>query len=252
MKRMMVMEEKRGLYSIGFYVAIVLVMVAGLLGAREVISHYREIGVGASDIRFLGTAYQAVYSESFALILPIACTLAMSASFLEDMQSRALYHILLRTTKKQYLGSKVLLCGAFGALITILGAGMVIVACFCLFPIKMVELQNFSSVGIPYLLWMGEKLMVLALNGIFYALLGGGIATFVNNKYMAYASPFIFYYVISTLCTAYLSDYRLINPKEWLMLQSTPTWLMIIILLVINSCGIVGYLIAMERRWRNE
>ena len=86
----------------------------------------------------------------------------------------------------------------------------------------------------------------------FYALLGGLIATFVNNRYMAYAAPFIFYYVISTLMDAYLSNLRLINPKEWLLERSASPTAILAILIVANIVAALAYSKAIERGRRYD
>lgn len=93
---------------------------------------------------------------------------------------------------------------------------------------------------------------ILCINSSFYALLGGVISVGSNNRYMAYASPFILYYIISTLLKAYLSDYPILNPEEWMLLRISSESQVIVILLAANLIAGTGYLIMMERRWKHE
>ena len=54
------------------------------------------------------------------------------------------------------------------------------------------------------------------LSGAFWSLVGGLFATLTMSKYMAYASPFIFYYVLVILSQRYFTDAYVLNPQEWL------------------------------------
>ena len=95
-------------------------------------------------------------------------------------------------------------------------------------------------------------IFILCLNGIFYAIFGGVIATVTNNSYMAYAAPFIFYYVISTLTSAYIPDIWIVNPREWMMVEQRRSIYVIGIIIFLIILAAKGYAFIIERRWRNE
>lgn len=104
-----------------------------------------------------------------------------------------------------------------------------------------------ENIGCDILSFFLQRVLIIALNGSFFALFGGMIAAFVNNRYMAYVAPFIFYYVVSTLFDAYLAEFRLINPKEWLMVRSSSMNAVLVILQVINVVVTIGYLKIIQR-----
>ena len=249
MKRILLMDGKRGLLSIGFYLGIVLAAAAGILGMGEMLEYIAGTMLPEGEMRCVSVLYMALSSEGLTYILPVACTMAMSGAYIDDLQSGTLPYIILRTTKRRYHVSKMLSCAVFGAL-SALGATLLMAMIFgMMFPPEGTEIQNFHLENLGYLL---ERILILCLNGSFFSLLGGAVATAVNNRYMAYAAPFILYYVLSTLFAAYLSDYPLINPKEWMLLQVSGEGVVTGILLSVNVAAAICYLLVMERRWKHE
>lgn len=249
MKRIILMDTKRGFLSIGFYLGIVLAAAAGVLGMGEMLEYIAGTILPEGEIRCVSAAYMALCSEGLVYSLPITCTLAMSGAYIEDQQSGALSYIILRTTKKRYHVSKMLSCAGFGVL-SVLGAAFLILVIFgIMFPPEGTEVQSFHLENLGYLV---ERVLILCLNGSFFSLLGAAVAAAVNNRYMAYAAPFILYYVLSTLFEAYLSDFPLLNPKEWMLLQVSEEGMVTEILLTLNMVAAVCYLLVMERRWKYE
>lgn len=232
--------------------SILLLVAAGVIGSYSSIEYIREIGLPEGEIRFIVTVYQALYSEAFTFILPIACTLVASASYLEDLQSGVVRYVMLRTTKKRYRWSKVINCALFGMLVILIAFLLMMVIFFAVFIPNAGELHSLKTLDIPYFFPFFQRVVLLGLNGSFYALLGGAIAAVTNNKYMAYAAPFIFYYVISTLLEAYFTGAYLINPKEWLLVRYSLPAVILAILVFANVIVTVCYSKIMERRCKNE
>lgn len=252
MRRAFGIEFKRGFYSAGFYVSILLIAAAGVIGAGNMLEYIGSGIMPEGEIRFIAAAYYALYSEALCFIIPVACTLAMSASYLEDLQSGMIYYIMLRTTKRRYRLSKVWNCTLFGGLVTFFAFLLLLVVFFIMFPVNSLEITYLKTQDEQYYLHLLQRVVILMLNGSFYALLGGAIAAFTNNKYMAYAAPFIFYYVITTLLQAYLADLYLINPREWLMVQYSKVGVVAAILVFANVLVTICYSKIIGRRWKND
>lgn len=68
---------------------------------------------------------------------------------------------------------------------------------------------------------------------------------------MAYAAPFIFYYVVSTLAEAYLKNRWMLSPKEWMIPQQTGAVETIIFLIVLIIVTGTGYYFKIKRGWEN-
>lgn len=243
------MDVKRGLSSPGFYIGIVLCSLVAVFGMGKMMGNIAESIMPEGEIRFLSAVCIGLRTETFAYVLPIACTFAVSGMFTEDMQSRMLYYSILRTTKKRYYTSKIFSCVLIGFLTVLVTSLLLLIILGILFPPKQSEIQTFQTDSLVYLC---KTIVILGANSSFYALLGGIISVFSNNRYMAYASPFILYYVISTLLNAYLSDYPILNPEEWMLLRISSEGQVMAILLAANLMAGIGYLIMMERRWNHE
>lgn len=246
------MELKKGFFSSGFYVGIFILTVAGIIGGWEFILYILKAEMPERQIRFLSAAYQLVCTDSFIFVMPIACTLAASSSYVEDVQNNLVYYVMLRTTRKDYCRSKVIWCGMFGIFITGISILLLLLISFILFPFNPDELNGTVLPGAMYYVTLLQKVIILLLNGSFFSLLGGTAASFSNNKYMAWSAPFIFYYVISTLADAYFSDLYLLNPREWILNQRSSPWAVICILLVLNVTMGVTYSGIIEGSWKNE
>ena len=252
MNRVFQVEFKRGFYSIGFYIGIIILVIGGMIGAGDIVEYMSEVDYLGEGIRFMEAVCQAMRSEAFTFLLPVVCTLSMSASYLEDLQSGTLHYVLLRTTKRRYKWSKVLNCGLFGGLVVAAAILFLLGISFVRYPISGAEIDLWKMLDVTYYLYFLQTVLILWLNGSFYALLGGVIAAFVNNRYMAYAAPFIFYYVASTLFDAYLANIWMINPKEWMIVRLSSPAAVLTILLILNGVTIVGYLKIIERRGKND
>lgn len=250
MDRFFQVEVKRGFSSAGFYVGIFLTALAALSGIGELAEAARRIDYVKGNLRFIEITYQSMFSELFYFAVPITCTLGMSASYMEDVESGILRYILLRTTKRNYRRSKAVVCALFGGLSMALAVGLVLIVSLFLCPVSPEEMAHASLIDRTYFDYLFWRVFCVCLNGSFYALLGGAVSAFVNNRYMAYASPFIFYYVISTLLDAYLMKQRLFNPREWMMAGMASEPAVIVILVLINVAAGICYMRIMERRWK--
>ena len=58
--------------------------------------------------------------------------------------------------------------------------------------------------------------VLLFLNGGLWAVLGMTMSTIMESKYIAYASPFIVYYLLVILYERYFPNAWLLYPKNWL------------------------------------
>ena len=67
----------------------------------------------------------------------------------------------------------------------------------------------------PYFEELMGKVLLFFCSGAFWSLVGLTFATLTNSKYMAYASPFILYYVLVILYERYFDTLYVLYPKEW-------------------------------------
>lgn len=244
-------EAKRGSHSIGFYIGIVVLVAAGIIGAGDIKDTMGEIDYIGSYIWSSESWYQGMNSEIFIFLLPVVCTLPASASYLEDLQNGMLMYIMPRTSRKRYGFSKIVNCGLYGALVVMCTLLLLLLMNVIQYPLNSMQLMQWKNMEMSYHLALLKNILVLCLNGILYALAGGLAGAVTENRYMAYAAPFIFYYVVSTLAEAYLKNYWILSPKEWMRPQQSgclETVILLIALIIITGSG---YYFKIERGWGN-
>ena len=244
-------EAKRGIYSIGFYIGILALAAAGIIGAADLKDAIGEIDYIGSYVWCTESWYQGMNSEIFIFLLPVACTLPASASYLEDLQNGMLMYIMPRTSRKRYGFSKIVNCGLYGALVVMCVLLLLLLMNIIRYPLNSMQLIQWKNLEIAYHFVLLKNILVLCLNGILYALAGGLAGTVTENRYMAYAAPFIFYYVVSTLAEAYLKNWWILNPKEWMRPQQAGYLETVILLMMLIVVTGSGYYFKIERRWRN-
>ena len=61
-----------------------------------------------------------------------------------------------------------------------------------------------------------ETALMFFASGAFWSLVGLTFATLTNSKYMAYASPFVLFYVLIILYERYFDKLFVLYPREWL------------------------------------
>jgi hypothetical protein len=89
------------------------------------------------------------------------------------------------------------------------------------------------------------------LAGFFWSLVGALFATVTMSRYMAYAFPFILYYVLIILCQRYFTGIYILNPQEWTnaaMQWPGGAWGMILFLGEIILITGIAYAMMIKRR----
>ena len=192
----------------------------------------------------------ALQSDTMVLIVPIICALPYTTAFIDDAKSGFIKEYLPRTTIKDYIIGKVLACYLSGGLVIFIGI-------FCAYGlsalifIPMEAAAEAEAVAPPYLYELFNKSLSFFFTGGFLSLLGMLFATATNSRYMAYASPFIIYYVLIILQERYFDNMYVLYPKEWL--NPSDKWILgnwgVILLLL--ECALITALcfaIAAKRR----
>lgn len=157
----------------------------------------------------------ALESNWMTLALPILCAIPCTASFVEEIKSGFIKEYLHRTTVKKYIGGKIGACALSGGLAL---SGGILLA-YGLSALVFSPLEGPLEEGMaaePYLAQILSRAALFFLSGGFWALTGMTVSALTGSKYMAYASPFIFYYVLIILNERYFNDLYILYPKEWL------------------------------------
>ena len=195
-----------------FFAPVLTSMVIMIEFIDPVIRFYQEnfYFVRGFHIEYLAKGFQSDILSSF---LPILAALPFASSFIDDLKSKFARFLLFRSNYSTYLVSRIVVCFLAGGLVILSGAlitwGTVATI---LVPIER-EMADMLPIAIDGLI---EICFLLFLNGGLWAVVGMAMSTIMESKYIAYASPFIIYYLLVILYERYFRNAWLLYPKNWL------------------------------------
>lgn len=195
----------------------------------------------------------ALKSDAMIFSLPIICSLPYTISFVEDMQSGFIKFCLHRITVKDYLLGKVIACLLSGGLVLIIGAlisyGVIV---FTFSPMQAPAMPGLEIV--PFIQPFIMQLILFFISGALWSMVGMTAAVATNSKYMAYASPFILYYILIILKERYFPRLYVLYPKEWVITGQGWLWgdfgVIMVVLELIMVTSIL-FVISAKRRLNN-
>ena len=157
----------------------------------------------------------ALGSDGMTLALPLLAALPFTAAFLDDLKSGFLKEYLPRTTPTGYLLGRITGCLLSGALALCLGVFLAYAVAALLFlPLERAPTDP-ALIG-KLIRELRQTLELMACSGALWSAVGLLLGTVTGSKYMAYASPFVLYYVLIILHERYLPDLFILYPKEWI------------------------------------
>lgn len=153
----------------------------------------------------------ALQSDTVAPFLPILAVLSFSAVYIDDVKSKFARFFLIRTNYTIYLVSRILVCFLSGGIV--ISAGILLawgLSTLFLLPIEKTATATSESTNL-----LLETCVLLFLDGGFWSVVGMAMSTIMESKYISYATPFVFYYLLVILYERYFSDLFTIYPKNW-------------------------------------
>ena len=183
----------------------------------------------------------AVCSDTLAPFIPILAVLPYTASYIDDVKSKFVRFFLVRTNYTTYLISRILVCFLSGGLVIAAGTMLAWGVSALLFSPMEKAAEDTSEATALLLKICG----LLFLNGGLWAVMGMTASTVMESKYIAYASPFIVYYLLVILYERYFPDAWLLYPKNWLAPEIWPYGVGSAALFLMELtflCGLVFYI----------
>ena len=246
-------DIKRALLGKGFVVGMAaMVLVIALSSMESIIEAARSTGPLQNGYH-AQLVITALSSDWVTMALPIVCALPFTSAFVDDIKSGFIKQYLHRSGKGSYIKAKLIACGLSGGLVLFFG----IVVTYALTTLIFTPMELALVEGEMALPYFAQVLMIAAtlfLSGAFWSLVGFTLASLTMSKYMAYASPFIIYYVLIILHERYFENLYVLYPKEWLF--PSDAWVMGsfgVILLLIELTAIISlaFAVAAKRRLTN-
>ena len=163
----------------------------------------------------------ALSSDAMALALPILAALPYTASFIDDVKSGFIKEYLPRTTVPRYIAGKAVGCAVSGGLALTLG----IFIAYGFAALMFLPMEAYPKAGETVPNYFGnlmETALMFFASGAFWSLTGMTFAALTDSKYMAYASPFVLFYLLIILYERYFDKLFVLYPREWL--SPSPRW----------------------------
>ncbi len=157
----------------------------------------------------------ALDGDGLTICLPIVCALPYAASFVDDVKTNFLKLYISRTSCRGYILGKAAGCLVSGGAVIVLGLWLAYGVSAILFsPLEGPPDPDAAAPEHAMTLLRGCALIFLS--GGFWSLFGMTMSALMTSRYIAYAAPFIFYYVLIILCERYFTELYVIYPKAWL------------------------------------
>ncbi|MBR4636540.1 MAG: hypothetical protein IKO51_09315 [Clostridia bacterium] len=222
--RQFITDIRRSVFSFRWLAAAVLIAGAVLTAVLtdstyiETMRYFRQHG-GALDSLFAHTVMAKALSNDMLLaVLPIAAALPFSTAVIEDVKSGYIKQYLPLVSKRSYAVSKLCSCALASVLAVTVGLGLVYFGIYAYhMPLqKAFELADEQRAAAEL---FGSNLEIM-LRCLPAAALWSALALLAGtagmNKFLAYISPFICYYVLVIIAERYFRDVLVLNPKNYI------------------------------------
>lgn len=188
----------------------------------------------------------ALSTESVLSYVPIISTLPFSAVYVDDLTSKFVRFYLARSDYQSYLVSRIIMCFLCGGSVILLGG----LLSWGFSTLLFLPLEK-EAVAIART-QLSQILGLLFLSGGLWAVMGMTMSTVMESKYIAYASPFVIYYLLVILCERYSLGTYLLYPPNWTIPDIWPygVWGATIFLLELTVVFGIFFMIRAGRRLR--
>lgn len=158
---------------------------------------------------------KALKTDTIIFCLPIVCAIPFSSSYVDDIKTGFLKLYVHRASYQGYILGKVMGCLMSGGMVIVLGLWLAyIVSTIVFLPMEIAPVDGAKPVR--HAIELAQCCGLFFLAGGFWALFGMTMSAFMESRYIAYAAPFIFYYILIILCERYLPFLFVVYPKAWL------------------------------------
>ena len=226
--RILYTDIKRALTSWGFWTCAAGMALTLVISAGGSIMNLGRPGSVLLPGAYEGILADALSSDLVLLAVPILCAIVYTSSFVDDVASGCIKFYMPRCGTRPYIVARTVSTALSGGLALFAGiavAYLVFYAVFAPFE-KMPAPEDMAALSATPLSLFWDLLaqaVLFMLCGSLWALVGQLFASLTMSRYAAYASPFIFYYVLVILAERYLKDAYALNPKHWLNLDGLQT-----------------------------
>ena len=182
----------------------------------------------------------ALSADMLSAFLPVLAAIPMSAGYLDDVKSKFARFFIIRVGYTRYLVSIFLACYTLGGAVILIGTLSTYgITTLVFLPLERV-VENSPDLGMQIV----QQFSIPFLNGGLWAVVGMTMSTIMESKYIAYAFPFIIYYLLIILYERYFPNAWVLYPKNWLNPEIWPYGMgsaTLFLLELTFLCGLVFY-----------
>lgn len=242
-------DFKRSLCSAGFASATVGTMLVLIIASLQPL--LAALNSGPLPYGFhTRQVLSALRSEWMTMALPALSALPYTAAYVDDIKSGVIKQLLVRADRRGYIAGKILACAASGALALVTGVLLAWgIGAWALPPMELAA--DPGAMAEPLFAQILMQTALLGCSGALWALVGLALSAATLSKYIAYAAPFILYYVLIILHERYFEDFLVLYPKEWMnpsLNWPLGAWGIVALLAVLSAAFALVFALAAHRR----
>lgn len=212
-----IMNEVKNVFSNAFFwVGIAVLTAAFYMSGQSYMLQLAELFdgyEGEGGALWIEVFQYCVTTKNGMIFVPICAPLAAGSCAEMELQSRYALFYCCRIGKRNYYRKKLIECALPGGLMVSCSEMLVLILAFARF-YKLSSPSIKSGIGgmlAAILLSLAEGF----LNGALWAGIGGAVAILARNKYIAYAIPFVMFYVLTIFQERYYRSLFFLSPKCW-------------------------------------
>ena len=154
----------------------------------------------------------ALASDTVTSFLPVLAVLPFAGSYVDDVKSKFARFFCIRSSYHTYTFSRIIVCFLSGGFTILLGA----LISWAVASLVFLPMEKISDVPLESTEKLIQMCELLFLSGGLWAVVGMSMSTLMESKYIAYASPFVVYYMLVILFERYFPNLFIIYPKQWI------------------------------------
>lgn len=245
-------DMRRAFFGCRFWGGVVFSCLIGIGGARAFLNYVQLNGTVGQVPIFLQASIEGMHSDLFLLVIPIIGPQIYSAVFMEEIRSRFYLFSMSRLNKRKYFLSKAITTFIAGGGCILVGS-VLLPLFICIYqPPLQSEVKEIVDHASKYLiLYLGQIILVF-LSGGFWSLFGGISTVIMKSSFMAYTTPFVFYYIMSAFQERYYYNFPYFSPKILARGEGLTKGQDLLFLTVLSISGILCYVFLMNRRVDHE
>lgn len=214
MRHVIAQELRSSIWNLRFLCGAALILTTAFVIGNPYVNHILNTGSPAEGPGWLAAYYYSITAANALLFIPIAAPFAAGENAETELHSRFVLFTYSRSGKKPFFIARITGLIVSGGLMSCLAMG-VLLAILC---IRLGKIPLYSDTPpelTDIVLTLLFSFLRGFLNGALWALVGGLAAVVTRSRYLAYAVPFILYYVLTAFQERYYRKLFFLSPRYW-------------------------------------